>query len=123
MQDEPETAWSQASDQDWAVAKMLAFLREIMDAREAANPTPPAPKPPPEPRVDKPGSLIAAEKEVWRWELLERLQPAVCGGPERCRLGRCRRARRCAELERLKPMIEESRAVLARERAQWKPPP
>jgi hypothetical protein len=77
---------------------------------------------PPEPWVDKPGPLIAAEKDVPRWELVERLQPAICGGPERCKLGRCRRARRCAELERLKPMIEDSRVALAGELAQWKPP-
>jgi hypothetical protein len=27
------------------------------------------------------------------------------------------------QLERLRPMIEESRAALARERARWNPPP
>jgi hypothetical protein len=106
--------------QDAAVARALHRLGEIMAEREAANPTP---EPPPEPWVDKPGSLIAAEKDVARWELVEQLQPAVCGGPGRCKIGRCRRAGQCAELERLRPMIEESRATLARERAQWKPPP
>jgi hypothetical protein len=108
-----------APNQDQAIAEVLCRLRQILEEREAANPTP---EPPPEPWVDKPGALIAAEKDVARWELVEKLQPALCGGPKRCRQGRCRRARRCAELDRLRPMIEESRAALARERAQWKPP-
>jgi hypothetical protein len=120
MHDGPKTEQLLASDQDRAIAKVLCRLRQIMEEREAANPTP---EPPPEPWVNKPGALIAAEKDLATWELVEKLQPALCGGPERCPQGRCRRARHCAELERLRPMIEESRAALARERAQWKPPP
>ena len=120
MHDGPKTEQQRARDQDQAVAEALFRLGQIMAEREAANPTP---EPPREPWVDKPGTLIAAEKDVARWELVEQLQPALCGGLERCLQGRCRRARRCAELEELRPMIEESRAALARERAQWKPPP
>jgi hypothetical protein len=120
MHDGPRTEQLHGPDQDRAIAEVLCRLREIMEEREATNPTP---EPPPEPWVDKPGTLIAAEKDVARWDLVEQLQSALCRSPERCPHGRCRRARRCAELERLRPMIEESRATLARERAQWKPPP
>jgi hypothetical protein len=123
MHDGAKTEQLQARDQDRAIAEVLCKLREIMEAREAANPTPESsPGPPPEPWVDKPGTLIAAEKDVALWEVVEKLRPALCGGPERCRQSRCRRARRCGELEQLRPMIEASRATLARERAQWKPP-
>jgi hypothetical protein len=91
-----------------------------MAAREAANPTP---EPPPEPWVDKPGTLIAAEKDVWRWELVQKLNLALCGGPEKCSAARCRRARRCTEMEEIGPQIELARATLARELAKWTPLP
>ena len=99
-----------------------AFLRKVGDlieAREAANPTP---QTPPEPWVDKPGSLIAAERDVFCCELLERLQLPLCGGPAKCERARCRRAGRCGELESLRPLTEAARATLSREQASWRPP-
>jgi len=105
-----------------AGTRLAAFLRELqlrLAAREEANPPPP----PPEPWVDKPGSLIAAEKDVWRWELVEKITLLRCGGPAACAQARYRRSRRCAEMERLAPQIEASRATLAAEQARWTPPP
>ncbi len=99
------------------------FLREVGDRiaeREAANPTP---KPPRDPEIGKPASLIAAENEAGRWQLLEKLRLAFCGGPDKCSEARCRRARRCAALEEIRPEAELARAALARERAKWTPPP
>ena len=110
-------------DEPDADARFAAFLRELGDLiarREAANPTPPQP---PEPWIDKPGTLIAAEKEVMRAQVVEKIQLALCGGPKKCQLARCRRSLRCAEIEDLRPIAERARAKLAAELAKWKPPP
>jgi hypothetical protein len=77
MHDGPKTEQLLASDQDRAIAKVLCRLRQIMEEREAANPTP---EPPPEPWVNKPGALIAAER-TWRpgswWRSCSRLSAEV----------------------------------------------
>jgi hypothetical protein len=103
-----------------AFGEFLRKVEERIAAREAANPTP---EPPPEPWVGKTGTLIAAEKDVWRWEMVHKLRLVLCGGPEKCKEARCRRARRCAAIEEIRPEIEAARATLARELAKWTPPP
>lgn len=115
---DPDLEQSHEPYREGSFAAFIRKLGELLEAREAANPTH---QPPPEPSANKPGSLIAAEKDLLRWELIERVQPHLCGGPEKCKHGRCRRARRCGELEGLKGEIEAARATLARERAQWNP--
>src|SRR5262245_6416998 len=121
MTTRPHTKPADVSPDDHTFGEFLRKLGERIAEREAANPAPsPLPEPPPEPWVDKPGTLIAAEKDVWRWQLVEKLQGLLCGGPERCAHAR---SRRCANLEALKPEIEASHAVLAREQAAWKAPP
>jgi hypothetical protein len=101
------------------------FLRKLerrIEEHWAGKPTPP--EPPPDPWENhKPGTLIAAEKDVRLWELIEELELGLCGGHEQCAQAWCRRARRCATIERLRPEMEKSRATLAREQAKWKPPP
>jgi hypothetical protein len=119
MHDEPEAQQSQRRTQDEAVAHVLSRLREIFAEREATNPTPESPR---DPWVDKPGPLIAAEKEVWRCELIEKLTLAWCARPGGCALDRCKRSRRCAELESLQPMFEQVRAALAAAQARWPRP-
>lgn len=105
---------------DGDFARFIRQLEEAIAERELADPRP-EPPPPDEPWFDKPGTLIAAEKEMLAWELLERLQLPLCGGPEKCGRDRCRRARRCSELDEIRPMTEAARAKLARERAKWRP--
>jgi hypothetical protein len=117
MTDEPKP--EPDPDGDAAFAELLRKIGDLIAAREAANPTPPPQR---EPRVDKPGALIAAEKDVLCCQLIEKLELLHCGGPEKCQRTRCRRSRRCAEIEDFKPLAEEARAALAREQAKWKPP-
>ncbi|MFZ1106093.1 MAG: hypothetical protein WAN86_25055 [Hyphomicrobiaceae bacterium] len=122
MHEEPETQQLHGRTQDQAIAEVLCKLRDIYAERETANPPSEPPTPDPDPWADKPGSLIAAEKDAWLCELVERLQQAWCARPGGCGLGRCKRARRCAELESLRPMIEQSRAALAAAQARWPRP-
>jgi hypothetical protein len=104
--------------------ELIRQVAAIYAAREAANPTPArAPEPPPEAWVDKPGALIAAEKDVFRIEIAERLRRALCGDVAHCKRHRCRRRGRCSAAEELAPAIAAARAHLAAERAKWQPPP
>jgi len=119
MTKEPDLDQSHEPYGEGSFAAFIRKLGDLIDAREAADPTP---RPPPEPWADRPGTLIAAEKDLLRWELIQRVQPHLCGGPERCTHDRCRRARRCGELESLRPLTEAARATLSRERAKWRPP-
>jgi hypothetical protein len=119
MKTTADTEQRHAAEGERTFAEFLRQVGERIAEREAANPTP---EPPPEPWVDKPGTLIAAEKDIWRWQLVEKLELLLCGGPDACKHARCRRSWRCATLAKLQPMTEASRATLAREQAQWKPP-
>jgi hypothetical protein len=114
-----------------AFAEALCKLRERFALIEAAEPSPlPCPPTPPEPAtdeagidepwMDKPGTLIAAERALWQWELVEKLELAHCGGPARCPHACCRRSRLCAKAEELKPLITAARTTVAREQAKWK---
>jgi len=105
---------------DW-LPQLIHRVSERMAEREMANPTPP-PADPPEPYVDKPGTLIAAEKDLFRWTIAERLQRLLCGDVTRCQDGRCRRRRRCRKLAEMAPDLEAARATLAAEQAKWQPP-
>jgi hypothetical protein len=105
---------------DAAFAEALRKLQERFAEIAAADPASPPLPSPPKPWADKPGTLIAAEKEVWHWELIEKLELAHCGGPERCPHACCRRSRHCAKADALKPLIAAARATLAREQAKWK---
>jgi len=102
---------------DAAFAEALRKLQERFAEIETANSPPPSPS---EPWVDKPGTLIAAEKEVWRWGLIEKLELAHCGGPARCVHACCRRSQHCGKVDELKPLIAAARATLAHEQAKWK---
>jgi hypothetical protein len=103
-----------------AFADFLRKLERRLDQRWAGKP---APERSPDPWAGlKPGPLVAAEKDVRQWQLIEKLELRLCGGPEKCKQAWCRRTRRCATIERLRPEMELSRATLARERAKWKPP-
>jgi hypothetical protein len=109
-------------DEAW-LPKLFRQVEAAFAAREAANPTrAPAPPPEPAPWVDKPGSLIAAEKDVFRIEIAARLRGLLCGGIARCKRHRCRRRRRCSAVDELAPQIAEARARLAAEQARWQPP-
>ena len=115
-------------DQPWPPereAHFGKFLREVSERiaeRAAQNPTP-EPEPDPEPWVDKPGTLIAAEKDLWRWEMCQKLSRVLCQDTAKCQDGRCRRTKRCRKLEEIAAGIETARATLAAEQAKWQPPP
>jgi hypothetical protein len=103
-------------------ARFSEFLRKVGERiaeREALNPTP---RPPPEPWVDKPGTLIAAEKDLWHWQMCHKLQSLLCRDVAKCEDGRCRRVKRCRELEHVAIGIEACRVRLAAEQAKWQPP-
>jgi hypothetical protein len=121
MQDDPKTPPLSARTQDQAIAELICKVNEIHAARDAPDPTP-EPDAPRDPWVDKPGPLIAAEKEMWRWGIIETLQLGWCKGPGACQRGRCKRAGRCAELEKLRPELERARAALADAQARWPRP-
>ena len=129
MHEDPKTQPAQARTQDQAVAEVLYKLGQIFAEREAAD-TPPKPELPHDAWVDKslnkplnkPGPLIAAEKDVWLWGIVEKLQLAWCKRPGGCRLGRCKRSGHCAELDKMRPEIESSRAALADAQARWPRP-
>ena len=58
----------------------------------------------------------AAEMDLLRAELTDRIQAAICADPRRCRKHRCRRLSRCRELEETRLLLEEQRALVQRER-------
>jgi hypothetical protein len=107
-------------DPEQRLAAFLKWAADYCAAQRAANP-------PPEPWVDKrgvkPGTLIAAEKDVFRGEMAEKLQRALCADIARCEHHRCRRSRRCTRLEEMASNMAASRANLAAERAKWQPLP
>jgi hypothetical protein len=111
-----------APDDDSWLPELMRRMEAIYAAREAENPTP-APSSPPEPWVDKPGTLIAAENDVFRMEIVEKLQRGLCGGDVACcDKHRCRRRGRCSAQEEIAPELEAARARLAAEQAKWQPP-
>ncbi|HEY1246402.1 MAG TPA: hypothetical protein VGF29_16375 [Hyphomicrobiaceae bacterium] len=122
MTKEPDMKASQGPVDPRAFADFLRRLERRIEELWATNPAR-EPEPPPDPWAAlKPGALIAAEKEVRCAELVEKLELALCGGPEACKQAKCRRTRRCAKLARLRLQTELARSMLAREHAKWKPP-
>ena len=122
---EPEPpAFHAIEDPERRLAAFLKWAADYYAGQQAANPQPDSP---PEPwvdkRVDKPGTLIAAEKDVLRGEMAEKLQRALCADIARCEHRRCRRRRRCSRLEEMASNMAASRANLAAERAKWQPLP
>jgi hypothetical protein len=115
---------SDEPDEDASLHRLFRQVEAAFAAREAESPAPaPAPRPEPQPRFAKPGALIAAENDAFRFEIAARLQGLLCGGVARCKRHRCRRRRRCSAVEELAPQIAEARARLAAEQAKWQPPP
>lgn len=108
------------ADPDDRLAALFKWLLDRSAEQEALSPEP---ERPPEPWVDKPGTLIAAEKEVFRGEMAIKLLRAMCADTARCERQRCRRRRRCEEVERLEAYMATCRAHLAAEQAKWQPPP
>jgi hypothetical protein len=121
MNPEPEAPpFHQIADPEERLAAFLKWAADYCAEQRARNPEP---EHPPEPSVDKPGTMIAAEKDVAAWEMVEKLQRALCSDTARCERHRCRRSRRCASLEDIALNMAASRATLAAEQAKWQPPP
>jgi len=57
-----------------------------------------------------------AEGDLLRYEIAYKLQAFICPDPRRCAKHRCRRHMRCREFEELGRLLEEQRALVARER-------
>jgi hypothetical protein len=118
---EPEPpAFHEIEDPEQRLAAFFKWAADYCAAQNAANPQP---DPPPKPWVDKPGTLIAAEQDVFRGEMNEKLQRVLCSNIARCEHHRCRRTRRCTRLEEMASDMAASRANLAAEQAKWQPPP
>ena len=121
MTQDPEKP-APANDNGW-LAVIIEHVTAVHAEREAKNPSPPSPPEPKEPPwPDKPGELIAAEKDLFRWEICVKLRKALCSDTNKCEDPRCRRRRRCRELDMLTKMSEESRAHLAAMQAKWPAP-
>ena len=91
-------------------AEFLQKVDERIAEREALNPPPPKP---PQPYVQKTGALIAAEKDLLRWEMCLKLQGWLCRDTAKCQDNRCRRQKRCRKLQTLATDLEASRLRLA----------
>jgi hypothetical protein len=113
-------AFHEIADPGQRLAAFFKWSADYCAAQEAANPQP---DPTPKPWVDKPGTLIAAEQDVFRGEMLEKLQRVLCSDITRCEHHYCRRRRRCTRLEEIASSMAVSRANLAAEQAKWQPPP
>ena len=79
------------------------------------------PATPSESDVGKPPRLVAAEADLFRCEIATRLVKLRCRGVSQCPDRPCRRAKRCRELDEMRPLMEEVRAEVARQRAKWRP--
>jgi hypothetical protein len=118
MTDNTNSHQSESSN-DNGLADLIRRIEAIYAARAE---TEPSPIPQSNPWIDKPGTLIAAERDVFTWEIVEKLQRLACRDIAHCENHRCRRGRRCSKLEELEPEMAKSRANLAAERAKWQPP-
>jgi hypothetical protein len=59
----------------------------------------------------------AAERDLFRIEMAYGIHAVLCADPGRCAKHRCRRLSRCQELADIAPMVEDQRALVAKERA------
>ncbi len=99
-------------EDEGSVDAALAQLKRAVEERFARLP------PQDEAVAPKPARIeTAAEKELFRIELAYRVQAVLCSDPGRCARHRCRRLARCQELADMAPMVEEQRALVAKERA------
>ena len=90
----------------------FAALRRAVEERFARMP------PREEAVAPNPGHRqTAAEMDLFRIEMAYRIQAALCPDPGRCAKHRCRRHSRCQELAEIAPMVDEQRALVAKERA------
>lgn len=96
--------------QEMGWAEFLRKVDERIAEREALNPAPPKP---PQPYVEKTGVLIAAENDFLRWEICLKMQGWLCHDTAKCQDNRCRRKKRCRELQTLATELEASRLRLA----------
>jgi hypothetical protein len=103
--------------------RLAAFFKWAADYCAEQRARTPEPDRPREPWIDKPGVLIAAEKDLWRWEMNHLLRSHICKSPGGCEDRRCRRTNRCRELDAAAKAVEAARVRLAAERAKWQPPP
>jgi hypothetical protein len=108
------------ADPEDRLAAFFKWAADYCTEQQAQNPSP---EPSPEPWVDKPGTLIAAERAVFHLEMILKLQPALCGDAGRCENHRCRRGRQCSKLEVITANMAAARAHLAAEWAKLKLPP
>ena len=89
----------------------FARLREGVERIYAQRPSPePTDKPLPE------VAETAAERELFRAEIAHRLRSALGCEPEACADHRCRRTRRCREIQESEAFLEQMRARVERER-------
>jgi hypothetical protein len=99
-----------AADEEISFAEAFAILKPVVEKALAERP--PSPEPAPAWRAE-----TAAERDLFRAEMACRIQAVICSNPARCAKHACRRLRHCPELEDCQRLVEEQRALVARERA------
>jgi hypothetical protein len=108
------------ADPEQRLAAFFKWAADYCAEQRARNPTPDRPR---EPWVDKPGTLIAAEKDLRCAEMNHLLWSRMCETTDRCEDRHCRRSKRCRGIVTAAETVEAARATLAAERAKWQPPP
>jgi hypothetical protein len=100
-------------------ADFAAFVRRVTAQFENHPPTPHTRTP----QDEKPSRLVAAEADLFRCEIAMRLTKLKCPAIAQCKNRRCRRQKRCGEQEKMLSLMEEVRAEVARQQAEWRPVP
>jgi len=95
------------------VAEVAFRIDELLFGRAAGNPPPGA---------DMPGGLVAAERELFWWEMCERFLRLLCTAPAKCADLRCRRSKCCRKLGIIALAVEDARLHFGAERAKLPPP-
>jgi hypothetical protein len=105
---------NKVEDKDISFEDAFARLKDAVE-REFAKRPPEAAPAVVERTALRPQS--AAEADLFRAEMAYRIAAVLCADPSRCAEHRCRRLRRCVELEEAGKLVEEQRALVAREQA------
>jgi hypothetical protein len=94
------------------VAEVAYRIDELLFGRAAGNPPPAA---------DMPAGLIAAERELFWWEMCQRFQRLLCTAPAKCADLRCRRGKCCRKLGAIALAVQDARLHFGAERAKLPP--